>query len=1409
MPATSRNPLVQLVAAGMLLVVASGAHGAIDSLRLDGVGDHIRVENDPRLNPTGGITIEAWIRPSNTSGCRTIVGKDFLTGVWFGLCDGRVRFTPNGSIAPRDGTQVVRTNEWTHVAVTFDGTVRRYYVNGFLDFEASTPGPLAINDVDLRIGADGIDESAIGLEFAGNLAEVRLWDRERDLSDIRREFVSQIGQPMTGLVAVWRLESHEGEVLRHHPGVRAGDASFIGPTAPPGAGRLIHVPLVFPPTLDGVCSPGEYTAFRLPIWYDDLPFRFLGWVSVGADRDLWVCFDALPLADSPTGAFAAVYVDYDGEGGTVPELGDVRVMISEDGSILRTETGNGSGSWVPASFFAEARRSAFEFSWSAEIKLSRFTTGRFYSKLQLVHHSHAASGDDHGWPLDFSPTVPDVWALAEIDHTAFRRADAEPPGVAIDHAPILAVDGEVSTLSAAATDDVDVANVAIFLDRGAEPVRACDYPGLDDRAVTCNFAAALPPGAHSYYAVATDHRGALATSPVGSLRTIVDGRRPVVTLSHAPDPPMPGQALEVVATASDASGIARLHVAAVGTFTSEDCTFGPATIAATCVLRLTVPDRLDLLEVRAVAEDAEGLRADEQRTLLVGPMGPDDDRDGLDNAIEGRLCTDPNKLDSDGDGLKDGWEVVGLDVPGAGRIDLPGMGANPCHKDVFLQYDYERGARVDPTVIGTMVATFARNGVALHVTENERPRPSGSPQSPWGAIDAAYQRDAYGDYYFDPKLNWTHFYAYSRHRVGRSGAWGRYFTFDIYTHSSGRCPDGRECTGDDGCGGAQCVGVCTCPLDRADPDACRNEPGCRRENADDQTRRFVHEIGHTIGLGHGGHVETPRFPVERSDGYFYYEGGWDNTNRKPNYLSVMNYEYNGGPLCMLPPQPGDTDPHFVSVIDYSTTSLGTLFERNLDERDASTFVARLREQTCPVAHPGAVPVVRYTCFDPDEPPRVGSTDAARRYSMVSDGNRTVARFADGGSWQIAHLPAHAPGIDWNCDGAISVGTRGSLNGDGADFQLPGELCNGVDDDGDGRTDPGCPWRDDEFLVGHEDWDAIPSPPNFLSLYFQDSGNPDRSCYPQPQSYRNAMGPHIDSRPSGYPTAECASVSERGSGSAYIAVPHDDVAFAPSLPGTEICNGRNDDGDDDIDEGCSDRDADGVADGIDNCPGTANADQADRDFDYLGDACQTPGPVGDLSAASSNLTVIVFWGEGLTDIRGYNVYRSDRLDPTPRFLGTGYPSTPGAALVDDVPGPGRYRYSVRAVDLHGAEGPEAVVEITTHSPGCVLDVDWDGTVDVATDLVYVARHLAGHVPAPPAFRALRPSIPDDAVLAGRVDAARAALDVDGNGRVEEPTDLTYIGRHLLHLAPVPASARQLDPTIPPDASVAASIDALCR
>jgi hypothetical protein len=115
-----------------------------------------------------------------------------------------------------------------------------------------------------------------------------------------------------------------------------------------------------------------------------------------------------------------------------------------------------------------------------------------------------------------------------------------------------------------------------------------------------------------------------------------------------------------------------------------------------------------------------------------------------------------------------------------------------------------------------------------------------------GAEQAAATIDpATGQYYFPPKLSWTHHYIYGRYFPGRSGAW-HHVTIDMLA-----CPE-----------------MCSILT-----------IGLRDRPVLDQIYRIVHELGHNLGLGHGGRTGTGA--QTRIGDIVYYDGEWDDTNQKP------------------------------------------------------------------------------------------------------------------------------------------------------------------------------------------------------------------------------------------------------------------------------------------------------------------------------------------------------------------------------------------------------------------------------------------------------------------------------------------------------------------------------------------------
>lgn len=234
----------------------------------------------------------------------------------------------------------------------------------------------------------------------------------------------------------------------------------------------------------------------------------------------------------------------------------------------------------------------------------------------------------------------------------------------------------------------------------------------------------------------------------------------------------------------------------------------------------------------------------------------DSDGDGLPDCAETgtgvfvdatSTGTDPDNPDTDGDGISDGDEVLGT-VAG---LDLPAFGVNPLRKDLLIEYDWlddaldcsahshaptpdvlERVARIfaDAPVqnpdgsTGINLIQDAGQGGVLGGGNLVEGHAAALP----GAFDATW--DAIKGENFDPR---------------RAG----YFHYMLMAHryNGGNSSGFAEVVGDDAMVTLQCF-----------------------QTPDYAVRTIAHELGHNLGLLHGG---------------------FETCNEKPNYNSIMNYRY--------------------------------------------------------------------------------------------------------------------------------------------------------------------------------------------------------------------------------------------------------------------------------------------------------------------------------------------------------------------------------------------------------------------------------------------------------------------------------------------------------------------------------------
>lgn len=234
----------------------------------------------------------------------------------------------------------------------------------------------------------------------------------------------------------------------------------------------------------------------------------------------------------------------------------------------------------------------------------------------------------------------------------------------------------------------------------------------------------------------------------------------------------------------------------------------------------------------------------------------DSDNDTLPDCAEtatGRFVsasdtgTDPRNRDTDADGLSDGIEVMGtLD-----GLDLPALGVSPLRKDLLVEYDWfddSEGCGAHSHAPSSAAMTRVEAVYAQAPITN----PDGSTgihlvqdAGQGGALSGGNRIDANAN--LPGTFDATHAQIKSANFDARRAGIFHYVLLAHRYNGNSNSSGYAEIVGDDALVTLQCHGT-----------------------VDNQARTIVHELGHNLGLHHGG---------------------YEACNGKPNYNSLMNYRY--------------------------------------------------------------------------------------------------------------------------------------------------------------------------------------------------------------------------------------------------------------------------------------------------------------------------------------------------------------------------------------------------------------------------------------------------------------------------------------------------------------------------------------
>jgi hypothetical protein len=149
------------------------------ALDFDGEADYVEIPDSDILDLTDEITISLWVRkgPGTSGAYAGVVSQDntdlgqgwsilyYNNGLWFWA-----RYVPVWDSTSWSKDLVEK--EWTHIAVTYDGSVTKLYRDGKLDFSEDHKGAISTNSYPLTIAR----QQRAAAHFNGTIDEVALFN---------------------------------------------------------------------------------------------------------------------------------------------------------------------------------------------------------------------------------------------------------------------------------------------------------------------------------------------------------------------------------------------------------------------------------------------------------------------------------------------------------------------------------------------------------------------------------------------------------------------------------------------------------------------------------------------------------------------------------------------------------------------------------------------------------------------------------------------------------------------------------------------------------------------------------------------------------------------------------------------------------------------------------------------------------------------------------------------------------------------------------------------------------------------------------------------------------------------------------------------------------------------------------
>ena len=229
-------------------------------------GSYVHVdERLPEERPLTQLTLECWIRPFAFDGWQGLVNQhDYPNRCGIGLFinDGRIAFITgdggdhNRSSLHQTKSGLIKTQHWHHVVATWDGKIKRIFIDGNLAGEWPFTDIVRPGRTPLRIGAYGT-KGVAGNFYNGDIAMVAVYDQAVDADQVEARMIDRgLNIPKgNSVLACWPFSEERGERVsdvgvdgRHGQIVNRATWMIGGPSF--DAGAIDRHDTVYDPTKD-------------------------------------------------------------------------------------------------------------------------------------------------------------------------------------------------------------------------------------------------------------------------------------------------------------------------------------------------------------------------------------------------------------------------------------------------------------------------------------------------------------------------------------------------------------------------------------------------------------------------------------------------------------------------------------------------------------------------------------------------------------------------------------------------------------------------------------------------------------------------------------------------------------------------------------------------------------------------------------------------------------------------------------------------------------------------------------------------------------------------------------------------------------------------------------------------------